>query len=388
MPVVTGVFAAPERTGRVVGWTTDQRATSTVRYGLAPDTLDHQVDAAGMTSTHRVELTDLAPCRIHYFVVESTNQAGKTARSPVLAFDRPHEGSAPVAAFDFDDGPQGFWVDPPEGSGGLSGVGTGVAEPSLNPTNWSHRPEPTFAGSPAMRTVLRGSPRVQLGGRRAPRLAPRVPPPGTGPSAVPGVVPADGGRRPGHGGDHGFRRRHLDRIARRRAPQPRRLPQPGRHRDRRILRDGGAVRVAFHLSAGAAGEAPGGGWAVDDVEFLTASCEAPGPPPATPVAPTSEPDSEDTDLRTPRAPPAGGRRIAGDRHPPASDPSEPAVPGRRDRCLCRSRRRRSRCVRRVRRPSRRGRPHPTVAPRAAREVLWRWAAGRQGDQRRNEGVGE
>ncbi|MDQ3945385.1 MAG: S8 family serine peptidase, partial [Actinomycetota bacterium] len=154
-PVVSRIFAAPNRTGRLVGWTTDQPATSTVRYGFAPDALDHRVKAAEMVTSHRVQLADLAPCRLHYFVVESTNEAGKTARSPVLAFDRPGTGSAPAAVFDFDDGPEGFSTTPPEGSGGLSGVGAGGDEPSLNPTNWSHRPEPVFAGSPAMRTVLR-----------------------------------------------------------------------------------------------------------------------------------------------------------------------------------------------------------------------------------------
>ncbi|MGH8974408.1 MAG: S8 family serine peptidase, partial [Acidimicrobiia bacterium] len=154
-PVISRVFAAPDPSGRVIGWTTDQPATSTVRYGFAPDALDLQVDAPGKDTSHRVELVGLAPCRLHYFVVESTNEAGRTARSAVMAFDRTGTESEPVAAFDFDDGPEGFTTFPPEGSGGLSGVGPGEPEPSLNPTSWSHRAEPVFAASPAMRTVLR-----------------------------------------------------------------------------------------------------------------------------------------------------------------------------------------------------------------------------------------
>ncbi|MGH9043025.1 MAG: S8 family serine peptidase, partial [Acidimicrobiia bacterium] len=158
-PVVSRAFATPGATGQLVGWTTNQPATSTVRYGPAPDALDQRLDSTEMVTSHRLTLTGLDPCRLLYFVVESTNEGGITGRSPVLAFDRSGAGTEAVVAFDFDDGPQGFSASPPEGSGGLSGVGpgSGEPEPSLNPTTWSHRSEPVFAGSPAMRTVLRDS---------------------------------------------------------------------------------------------------------------------------------------------------------------------------------------------------------------------------------------
>ena len=319
-PVVSRVFAAPDRTGRLVGWTTDQPATSTVRYGFAPDALDHEVEGPGLTATHRVELTDLAPCRLHYFVVESTNEAGKTARSPVLAFDRPHEGSAPVAAFDFDDGPQGFSVMPPEGSGGLSGIGTGTgaAEPSLNPTSWSLRPEPTFAGSPAMRTVLRDVAPGYSSGADVRLVSPPVSlPPGparlhfrewyllTGADDRATVeVSVDRGATwtalrtgspPGHDG----------------FPNPVVAEVP--------IPFGDTVQVAFHLSAGAAGEAPGGGWAVDDVELFAAPCQTGGVPPGTLVAPTAEPESagdSSSGARGPRPPVAAGSPGTGTLPPP------------------------------------------------------------------------
>ncbi|MGH9002572.1 MAG: hypothetical protein ACRDYV_05525, partial [Acidimicrobiia bacterium] len=276
-PLLSRIFAAPDPAGRTVGWTTDQPATSRVRYGLAPDTLDQVAEATTMVTVHRVELTGLAPCRLHYFVVESTNEAGRTARSPVLAFDRTTAGSPLVASFDFEDGPQGFSVLPPEGSGGLSGVGPGSgSEPSLNPTNWSRRPEPVFAGSPAMRTVLRDA----APGYSSLADVRLVSPPLTLPPGPAGLrfsewyllagaddratveistdggagwTPLRAGSPPGH---KGFPIPAATEVA---------IDPAFTGRD---------VLIAFRLSAGAAGGSPGGGWAVDDVAVLGAPCEA------------------------------------------------------------------------------------------------------------------
>ncbi len=323
-PIVSRVFATPDGAGRVVGWVTDQPATSTVRYGFAPDALDQMVEAPGMDTSHRVELTGLAPCRLYYFVVESTNEAGRTARSPVLAFDRSKAGSEPLASFDFDDGPQGFSVLPPEGSGGLTGVGpgNGGSGPALNPTNWSHRPEPAFTGSPAMRTVLRDAAPGYSSGADVRLVSPPVTlPPGPARlqfrewyllaggddratveiSADDGAswTPLRSGLAPGH---QGF-------------PSPAVTEVPLDAGD--PAAPSREVRVAFRISAGAAGGTPGGGWAVDDVTVLGAPCEAALPTPGTPVAPTSEPKPE----------PAAASRTRGPRPPlPAGSPGTGTLP--------------------------------------------------------------
>ncbi len=305
-----------------------------MRYGFAPDALDHQVAGEGMSTSHRVALTGLVPCRLHYFVVESTNEAGKTARSPVLAFDRPNEGSAPVAAFDFDDGPQGFSVTPPEGSGGLSGVGpgSGAAEPSLNPTSWAQRPEPAFAGSPAMRTVLRDMAPGYSSGADVRLVSPPVPlPPGPArlrfrewyllagaDDRATVEISSDGGAtwtalRPGL------------------PPGPESFPGPA---VTELALDptftGAELRVAFHLSSGTAGEAPGGGWAVDDVALFAAPCDTGAATPATPVAPTSEPEAPDgraSAARGPRPPVAAGSPGTGTLPAPAPPGPESLAAG-------------------------------------------------------------
>jgi hypothetical protein len=329
-PVVSRVFAAPDPGGRVIGWTTDQPTTSTVRYGFAPDALYREAGTPGTATTHRVELTGLAPCRRYYFVVESTNEAGRAARSPVLAFDRTGTESEPVATFDFDDGPQGFAAFPPEGSGGLSGVGPGESEPSLNPTNWSHRPEAVFAGSPAMRTVLRDAAPGYSSGADVRLVSPPVSLPpgparlrfrewyllaGTDDRATV-EVSADGGvtwvaLRPGEPPGHpGFP-----------APAVVEVPFTVDSTDPGTARE---IRIGFHLSAGPAGGTPGGGWAVDDVSVLGAPCGDGGPAAGAPVAPTSEPDpDEGAAARAPGPRPPVSAGAAGTGTLPAPTPPGP-----------------------------------------------------------------
>lgn len=96
-PVIAKVYAQPAGGAELVGWTTDQPSTSVVRYGVAPDALDREAGSPDRVAEHGVTLSDLTPCRIHYFVAESTNQAGKTARSQVFAFEPPAGDQAPIA---------------------------------------------------------------------------------------------------------------------------------------------------------------------------------------------------------------------------------------------------------------------------------------------------
>ena len=333
-PVVTRLFAAPEATGRVVGWTTNQPATSTVHYGLAPDALDRRVDDVEPATTHRLELTGLDPCRRYYFVVESTNEAGLTGRSPVLAFDRSGAGTETVVAFDFDDGPQGFSAYPAEGSGGVSGVGPGSGEPgpSLNPTSWSHRSEPVFAGSPAMRTVLRDAAPGYSSEADVRLVSPAVTLPpgparlrfrewyllaGTDDRATV-EISTDGGagwttlRAGGSPGHAGFPAPAVTDVA----------------LDPALT--GQVVHLAFRLSAGPAGGTPGGGWAVDDVTVLGAPCATGAPAAGAPVAPTAEPEPLESDRpfpHGPRSPVAAGSVGTGTLPPPTPPGPESLAAG-------------------------------------------------------------
>jgi beta-lactamase superfamily II metal-dependent hydrolase len=62
-----------------IAWTTDESSTSVVRYGL---TTDHgsTASAGGLATSHSVTLTGLSPLTLYHFRIESTDEAGNTAR--------------------------------------------------------------------------------------------------------------------------------------------------------------------------------------------------------------------------------------------------------------------------------------------------------------------
>jgi hypothetical protein len=152
------VADATDTTAQIVRWSSDQLGDSVVRYGTSPDALDASATATPSdgeeqlepTAAHEVVLRGLEPCRRYFFVVETTNGAGKTARSAVYAFDRPPAELAPVQSWTFDTSTEGFvasaatgYIDP----GGL-GLDSGT------PTNWARGNDPRVNGSAAWRTVV------------------------------------------------------------------------------------------------------------------------------------------------------------------------------------------------------------------------------------------
>jgi hypothetical protein len=60
----------------VVYWTTNLPATSTVRFGTNPQTLDHVAAGATAQTQHRVNVADLSPTTKYYFIVESADPSG------------------------------------------------------------------------------------------------------------------------------------------------------------------------------------------------------------------------------------------------------------------------------------------------------------------------
>ena len=336
-PVVSGLFAEPAAGGARVGWTTDQPSTSVVRYGLVPDALDHVAAPPGPVKDHLVPFPAVAPCRIHYFVVESTNQSGKTTRSEVLAVLPPGSDPLPVASFDFGSGDQGFAPHPPGGSGGLSapapaaiGPGSGTAGGApLDPTRWQRRPEPVFSGSQAMRTVLRDAVPGYSSGADLRLVSPPVLlPPGPGvlrfqewfelagttSFARVELSPDDGATWVPLRADDGA------------SPESKGFPRPATT----VLPidpalTGRPVRIAFRLVSGGVGDVPLAGWAVDDVALLSPPCPPPAEAARKPVAPPSRPPAETASGQAmphgPRPPGSAGAAGIGPLPPAGGRPS-------------------------------------------------------------------
>jgi serine protease AprX len=75
-PVISGVAVSGiSATTATVSWTTDEPATSLVRYGESIPPVE-TVSSTALTMDHMIELTDLTPCTLYYVEVESSDEAG------------------------------------------------------------------------------------------------------------------------------------------------------------------------------------------------------------------------------------------------------------------------------------------------------------------------
>ena len=77
-PVITRVSATNQFGQMVVSWTTDEPASSVVRFGTN-STLGTTVLRSGLVTDHEVELTNLVAGRTYLLAVSSTDAAGNTA---------------------------------------------------------------------------------------------------------------------------------------------------------------------------------------------------------------------------------------------------------------------------------------------------------------------
>ncbi len=67
--------------GVKVTWTTDEFATSEVRYGIAPGTYTQTASDPRFAKTHELTLTGLTTGRTYYFVVRGADRSGNQAVS-------------------------------------------------------------------------------------------------------------------------------------------------------------------------------------------------------------------------------------------------------------------------------------------------------------------
>jgi hypothetical protein len=82
-PNVTAVSAAgTSSTSATVSWTTDEAATSRVDYGTSATNLNLNATVGGLSTSHSVPVTGLAPNTRYYYRVTSADAAGNSATSP------------------------------------------------------------------------------------------------------------------------------------------------------------------------------------------------------------------------------------------------------------------------------------------------------------------
>ena len=80
-PRISNVQAQSVGGGVKVTWTTDEFATSEVRYGTAPGAYTHTVSDPLFEKNHSLTLTGLAAGRTYYFVVRGADRSGNQAQS-------------------------------------------------------------------------------------------------------------------------------------------------------------------------------------------------------------------------------------------------------------------------------------------------------------------
>jgi hypothetical protein len=77
-PIITSVQATNEFGLTVISWTTDEPATSTVRYNTN-STLNKTATSSALTTEHSIGLSGLIAGRTYFFHVASTDEAGNTS---------------------------------------------------------------------------------------------------------------------------------------------------------------------------------------------------------------------------------------------------------------------------------------------------------------------
>jgi len=82
-PAVSGVSATPTFSTATITWTTDEVATSVVQYGTNPASLGQSASVAGLTASHSVTLSNLAPETTYSFRVVSADRTGNATTFPL-----------------------------------------------------------------------------------------------------------------------------------------------------------------------------------------------------------------------------------------------------------------------------------------------------------------
>ncbi|MFM8359408.1 MAG: fibronectin type III domain-containing protein, partial [Verrucomicrobiota bacterium] len=82
-PAISAISAQPAALSARVQWTTDEPASSVVRYGTSPASLDLVQTVANPVTLHQVQVSGLAPETPYYYQVSSTDGAGNSATGPL-----------------------------------------------------------------------------------------------------------------------------------------------------------------------------------------------------------------------------------------------------------------------------------------------------------------
>ena len=86
-PIITDVATSSVATSSaVIGWTTDEAATSKVIYATVSLGSDFDVSDSSLVTSHSLELTGLATSTEYFFIVESEDEAGNAATSTEDSF--------------------------------------------------------------------------------------------------------------------------------------------------------------------------------------------------------------------------------------------------------------------------------------------------------------
>ncbi len=90
-PVITGAAVDSIKSSEAkIYWTTDESATSLVKYMSDPDGIETDKRDALFTTNHSISLDGLMPGTMYYFAVNSTDRSGNSAESDAYDFETSH----------------------------------------------------------------------------------------------------------------------------------------------------------------------------------------------------------------------------------------------------------------------------------------------------------
>ncbi|HTZ45177.1 MAG TPA: DUF4082 domain-containing protein [Jatrophihabitans sp.] len=137
-PVVSGVTATGSGTSATVSWTTDEPATSTVKYGTSAGALTSTATSAGLSTAHSVALTGLAANTRYYYQVVTADAAGNSTTAPTTPASYA-PAVAPITDSAFSSGSQSSTYLASNGSGEEILAPTAVQEftAAAQPSGWT-----------------------------------------------------------------------------------------------------------------------------------------------------------------------------------------------------------------------------------------------------------
>jgi hypothetical protein len=101
-PTLSGLSANPSGTSAVITFTTDEPASSQVRYGTSPDSLNNLSGSSSLVTSHSVTLQGLQPGTTYYYQVDVLDAAANMFTSTINSFTT--VAAAPILFVDDDMG--------------------------------------------------------------------------------------------------------------------------------------------------------------------------------------------------------------------------------------------------------------------------------------------